>query len=185
MWHARLKTKPKKKIFKWSSGQGLEIMTSAGSAADRKHVDFASRNGSRPSEQLFVQEEGDKKRLVCTDKGVSFDLQRKTCRQVLGSAPQLETLKGVSCIGMRCRGHVENAPSLKEGWNKKKNTRREKTHQQTHINQKSVSPQLQKLTDGCSCDRPGRKRQAERGRSVGKRKWKWNQGIRIILKVNS
>lgn len=60
MWHARLKTKPKKKIFKWSSGQGLEIMTSAGSAADRKHVGFASRNGSRPSEQLFVQEEGEK-----------------------------------------------------------------------------------------------------------------------------
>lgn len=67
----------------------------------------------------------------------------------------------------------------------KKNTRREKTHQQTHINQKSVSPQLQKLTDSCSCDRPGRKRQAERDRSVGKRNWKWNQGIRIILKVNS
>lgn len=113
-------------------------MTSAGSAADRKHVDFASRNGSRPSEQLFVQEEGEKRRLVCADKGVSFDLQRKTCRQVLGSAPQLETLKGVSCIGMRCRGHVENAPSLKEGWNKKK-IRGERKHISRHTSIRSQS----------------------------------------------
>lgn len=42
----------------------------------------------------------------------------------------------------------------------------EKTHQQTHINQKSVTLQLQKMMDGCSYDQPGRKRQAERGRSV-------------------
>lgn len=141
-------------------GRVCKIMTSAGSSR-QKTRGFCQEKWFPSLRAAVCTRGGEKKRLLCADKGVSFDLQRKTCRQVLGSAPQLERLKGASCIGMRCRGHVENAPSLKEGWNKKKNTRREKTHQQTHINQKSVSPQLHKLTDGCSCDRPGRKRQAE------------------------
>lgn len=64
-------------------------MTSAGSTADTENMWILPvENGSRPSEQLFVQDEGEKKQLVCADKGVSLDLQSKTRGQVLVFEPQ-------------------------------------------------------------------------------------------------
>lgn len=143
----------------------------------RKHMDSAGGNGSRPSEQLFVQEEGGRGwggRLVRTDKGVSLDLQRK-------AGSRLETLKGASCIGMRCRGRVENEPSLKRGQSKEKKRRRRgereraREHLGRHTSITSQPPQLQELTDDCSCDRPGRTKEAAGGRRVGSRDA--NQGI--------
>lgn len=114
-----------------------------------EHVDFDKRNPSL-------------KATVCADRGGSFDLQSKTRRQVLASTPQLETLKGASHWNER-QNHVENAPSLKEGLNKKKkNAGREKKKSTSGDTYQS---EVHKPTGSRSCGRRGRKQEAERGRS--------------------
>lgn len=107
------------------------------------------------------------KRLLCADRGVSFDLQGKTRRQVLVSKPQLETQKGVLCIGMR--RPAENASSFKERLNKKR-IEGERTRIRRHLSIRSQSPQQNKPTGERPCDPPGQSEGWGRERGIRSRK---------------